>query len=262
MFDTYSHRQKDLGRAIEELRALGRLWNTAVMPVCPEGANIGVLFIPGIGAEDKTTAKTRQFFAKFGYQAFATDYDGRMTFTPQCLRVLEGNVAKVAKYLRPGGHLFLVGHSAGSVIARGISKKLPGQISAVFSLGGVYRTDLGNISTDVSRNAAENYFQGIATTEDFDHYFDSLDDVGNTPNVSISTNADDFVPDGVSISENPDVKNVMVMQSNGSLLGKDKPNTGPSHMGLIYNVPAMKVIAEEISAIGSSAAEPLCTSLD
>ena len=248
MFPGYDGIDEDLAQAVQELKNLGRAWNIASIPLKPKDEDIAFIVIPGLGAADRTTTKTRKFLEKFHYQTFPSSLSGVLEFTPECLRELEQNVADVAAQLSARSHLFLVGHSAGAIAAIGAAKKHTEKLSGVFSLGGVFRTDLIDVSEDVSR--AINYLKETMSPDDLRHYFDSLSDPSPVPTVSVYTNADHFLPAEVTRSADPEVKNIKIERSNKAYLG-GPANIGPSHIGLIYNIDAMRVVVSEANRIVS-----------
>lgn len=252
MFESYRHRNTDLTKAFEELRHLVRAWDRVSLSYAPEGMRVGVMFLPGIGVLDKTTERTRALLEKFGYETFSSSLDHELNFTPDCLRQIENAVAEVSEYLGKGGHLFLVGHSAGAIVAQGVAKKMPDKITGVFSLGGIFQTSMENITEDMTREAAAEYFADIMNPDDFNHYFLKLDEEGDVPTVSILSNSDQMLPEAVSCSDRSNVHNIRVSRRNSVYMGAEPNGEGPSHMGLIYNIDALRVITKGINyALGA-----------
>lgn len=239
MFAEYLENNADRNRAASELRYLIRSWQDATIPRCPEDKDVLVVNIPGYLAADKTTSRMRWFLDKFGYKTKASGIQTTMDLTPRNIQEAEACLAQTLRETPEETEVFLIGHSAGGIIARGLAKKFAERTSGVINLGSIFDLQGGPSIGGVPTQEAIDYFKGQMAAEDFDHYIQNLDDMGGTPNASIYSNNDEFLPTGFSKSSDPNVEHIELNKSYAS----NARNKGPSHMGLICSLSTIEQIA-------------------
>lgn len=235
--------KKDMILAFQEMRHL----NVLLKDLPPEEKKDNLVFfvIPGLSSKDNTTEITRRYLQTKGYKSFASGIEGGIEFTSACIDKLTANVQAARESLMPHQKLVVMGHSAGGLIARGIVKRNPDRVAAVFNLGSILKkSDKAEFAGAINiADAISHYAKGM-TREDMVHFLGDLETAGSTPTVSIYSKDDTFLPSDFSISRDARVKHVRI---------DDSPalqNRGPSHMGLIYSQTALDTVMKMARAFG------------
>jgi pimeloyl-ACP methyl ester carboxylesterase len=124
------------GRAPWELAALA-LSSPWWSHLLPAGDGHPVIVLPGLGANDFTTAPLRRFLRRRGYAPypwrlgfnFGPNRDAPGSVLDACAELLRGTAEQ------HGQPVSLIGWSLGGVYARELAKRTPGQVRCVITLG-------------------------------------------------------------------------------------------------------------------------------
>jgi pimeloyl-ACP methyl ester carboxylesterase len=127
--------------AAEVPRAVGELaWLQAARPAlagAPRGDGHTVVVLPGMGADDRSTASLRRFLSRLGYQVhgwgLGTNLPGRDV--PRRLRERLDQLR--ARHPEPTS---LVGWSLGGIYARQVARRAPEAVRLVVTLGSPFRS--------------------------------------------------------------------------------------------------------------------------
>lgn len=123
----------ELPRAMAEIGALP--WASPLLASAPRGDGHPVLVIPGFAASDRSTAVLRRYVGSLGYAAHGWNLGrnlGPRTVGDDGEKLLE-RLAAVREI--SGRRVSLIGWSLGGMMARMISRRMPGSVRQVISLG-------------------------------------------------------------------------------------------------------------------------------
>ncbi|MDX1382059.1 MAG: alpha/beta hydrolase [Thermoanaerobaculia bacterium] len=123
-------------RAGAEL-GLFHLLQPVLEAAAPEGDGHPVLVLPGLGADDRSTAPLRRFLRRKGWDARGWEL-GRNP--GPSVEVQAGVVRRLFELTDgPGGRASLVGWSLGGIYAREMAKRHPRRVRSVVTLGSPFR---------------------------------------------------------------------------------------------------------------------------
>lgn len=122
-------------------RALGELaWLQAARPSlagAPRGDGHPVLVLPGMGADDRSTASLRRFLGRLGYQVHGWGLGANLPSRELAGRLRERLAQLRAQDAEP---MSLVGWSLGGIYARQIARRSPESVRTVVTLGSPFRS--------------------------------------------------------------------------------------------------------------------------
>ncbi len=123
----------ELPRAIAELGSLGPA--APLLAMAPRGDGHPVMVLPGFVTSDISTTVLRRFITRLGYDAHAWEL-GRNLGPKAIGWGGEKLIARLDQIHRDTGkRVSLIGWSLGGVMARQLSRRLPGAVRQVISLG-------------------------------------------------------------------------------------------------------------------------------
>jgi pimeloyl-ACP methyl ester carboxylesterase len=123
----------ELPRALAELSAFGLV--APMLAKAPRGDGHPVLVLPGLGASDAAMAMLRHYLIRLGYDAHAWEL-GRNLGPKAIGDEGERLVARLqAVYDQTGKRVSIVGWSLGGMMARQLSRRAPGLVRQVITLG-------------------------------------------------------------------------------------------------------------------------------
>jgi pimeloyl-ACP methyl ester carboxylesterase len=125
------------GRAIADYGAM--LASAPVLLRAPHGDGHAILVLPGLLAEDASTATMRRYLRSLGYAVYGWKLGRNLGPTPA---ILSGMTARLEALHRVSGRpVSLVGWSLGGILARELSRSRPGLVRQVITLGSPFGID-------------------------------------------------------------------------------------------------------------------------
>lgn len=251
-----------------ELLSLSTAWRKlGITPLSKESSPI--LFIPGNDSNDKSTMHIRRVLDALGYKTFPSGIDGdqKVDMSGDCLGHLERNIRDTIE--KVGGPVVLVGHSAGSLIACQMAKKLPSGIAGVIGVGGLF-----NFEEDVLKTVApadmdvEDFRARLMKTPFYDMIVDLAAGMPQCPVVSIASDHDEvFTDPALAVPSIPNAEVIFIRQTNRDVIleiprSGDNP-AGPGHGALIFNARVAEGIHRTVQAfVHASDERPTDLTLD
>ncbi len=192
------------------------------LAAAPRGAGEKVIVLPGFSLDDNSTLALRGYLTWLGYRAHALGGGpnfGRRTFGDQNER-LKTLVARI----RGDDKVALIGHSLGGALAREYAREHPEQVSRVIALGSPYAGD------ETSMPAGVVWLRRKLTGED--------------PHAQTDRSALP-VPHTAIYSESDGI--VSAFDCRDTSQGADNVEVTGSHVGLVVNAGAFRVIAQRLA---------------
>lgn len=178
------------GRAAAE--AINFWTDLPLLAAAPRGDGQEVLVLPGLSADDSSTAVMRAVIASHGYSANAWTLGPNLGPTR---KIVSGLLDKLDElYERQGRPVSLVGWSLGGILARVLTEYQPDKVRSVISLGSPFNL---SVETSASTSHAGPLFEALRPW-----HTDFLDDFSSgkrkmttaTPATSVYSKLDGVVP--------------------------------------------------------------------
>ncbi|HEY3815232.1 MAG TPA: alpha/beta fold hydrolase [Caulobacteraceae bacterium] len=195
------------------------------LAAAPRGQGETVIVLPGFSLDDNSTFLLRAWLTWLGYRAHALGAGpnfGRRTFGEQNERLTERVGA-----IRGDDKVALIGHSLGGALAREYAREHPANVSRVITLGAPYAGDETSMPTPVV------WLRRNLTGED-PH---ARPDRSPLP-----------MPHTAIFSESDGIVSAFDCRDTGA--GADNVEVVGSHVGLVINAMAFRVIAERLAREG------------
>jgi pimeloyl-ACP methyl ester carboxylesterase len=204
------------------LELAGLFASAPFLAAMPRGEGEKVVVLPGFTLDDHSTLALRAYLTWLGYRAHALGAGpnfGRRTFGDQNERL----TALVAA-IRGDDKVALIGHSLGGALARDFARAHPAHVSRVITLGSPYAGD------ETSMPASVVWLRRNLTGEDPN----ALPDRSPLP-----------VPHTAIFSESDGI--VSAFDCRDASDGADNVEVVGSHVGLLINAMAFRVIADRLA---------------
>ncbi len=192
------------------------------LAMAPRGSGQKVVVLPGFTLDDNATLLLRAWLASLGYRPHALGAGpnfGRRTFGEQNERLI-----RLMANIRDDDQVALVGHSLGGALAREYAREHPAHVSRVITLGSPYAGD------ETSMPASVVWLRRRLTGEDHNARPDRS--ALPVPHTAIFSESDGIVSAFDCRDESEGADNVEVIGS---------------HLGLLVNAMAFRVIAERLA---------------
>jgi pimeloyl-ACP methyl ester carboxylesterase len=192
------------------------------LAAAPRGRGEKVVVLPGFSLDDNSTLVLRAWLTWLGYRAHALGAGpnfGRRTFGEQNERL-----TTLVATIRGEDKVALIGHSLGGALAREYAREHPTHVSRVITLGSPYAGD------ETSMPASVVWLRRKLTGED-PH---ARPDRSSLP-----------VPHTAIFSESDGI--VSAFDCRDLSAGADNVEVVGSHVGLVINAMAFRVIAERLA---------------
>jgi hypothetical protein len=132
-----------LAEAIRAPRELAAFWATfPVLALGPRGDGHPVLVLPGLLADDESTAPLRAIIAARGLRAVPWEMGPNVGPSAQILTAVPGRIEQLHE--RSGQTVSLVGWSLGGMLAREFARRCPEHVRDVVTLGSPFRLRAGD----------------------------------------------------------------------------------------------------------------------
>lgn len=198
----------------------------------PRGDGGRVLVLPGFSLDDTSTLCLRSFLIWLGYKVSGLDMGPN--FGGRTLGEENRRLREKVQQMRQGGKVSLVGHSLGGVVAREYARRHPDEVERVICLGSPYSGDERSMPRGVV------WLRRRLTGED--------------PN-AIADRSRLPVPHTVIFSRSDGVVSAFDCRDE-SCAEADNVEVPGSHIGLVVNAAAFRVIAERLARRPEAAAKP------
>lgn len=99
----------------------------------PAGSNVPVVLVPGFLAGDGTLRMMSNWLRAQGFRTYRSHIRANINCTQDAVAALEQRVEEIV--LRRGERVFLVGHSLGGMMSRGLAARRPDLVAGIVTMG-------------------------------------------------------------------------------------------------------------------------------